>query len=129
VRFFIAGGWVKIRDWLKAHAEAKAKEAAAAAKAKSDEIEAAVQVRLKQLQAAADAAPDSTATSTSGGGWVRHYRSPSKRGFDNVNRGDSWQKRTGEHCNTSSSPNMPKPVYPRETGVKREGNIQAQSSI
>jgi hypothetical protein len=30
----IAGGWVKIRDWFKAHAEAKAQEAAAAAKAK-----------------------------------------------------------------------------------------------
>lgn len=62
----IAGGWVKIRDWFKAHAAEKAEEAAAAAKAKADEIEAAVQVRLKQLQAEAEAAPDSTATSTSG---------------------------------------------------------------
>ncbi|HCR0195788.1 TPA: DUF1378 family protein [Enterobacter roggenkampii] len=30
----IAGGWVKIRDWFKAHAEAKAEEAAAAANQK-----------------------------------------------------------------------------------------------
>ncbi|WP_227136570.1 DUF1378 family protein [Kosakonia radicincitans] len=62
----IAGGWVKIRDWFKAHAEAKAQEAEAAAKAAEDKIEAAVQERLKKLQAEAAQAPDSTATSTSG---------------------------------------------------------------
>ena len=62
----IAGGWVKIRDWFKAHAEAKAQEAAAAEKAEADKVEALVQVRLKQLQAEADSAPDATATSTSG---------------------------------------------------------------
>ncbi|WP_313506779.1 DUF1378 family protein [Kosakonia sacchari] len=62
----IAGGWVKIRDWFKAHAEAKAEAAVAAAKAKADEIEVAVQERLKKLQAANAAAPDATANSTTG---------------------------------------------------------------
>lgn len=62
----IAGGWVKIRDWFKAHAAAKVEAAEAAAKAKADEIEAEVQERLKKLQAEATQAPDSTATSTSG---------------------------------------------------------------
>ncbi|WP_227136720.1 DUF1378 family protein [Kosakonia radicincitans] len=62
----IAGGWVKIRDWFKAHAEAKAEAAAAAAQAKSDEIEALVLERLKKLQAETNAAPEATANSTAG---------------------------------------------------------------
>lgn len=62
----IAGGWVKIRDWFKAHAEAKAQEAAAAAKAEADKVEALVQERLKKLQAAVNEEPKSTATNTSG---------------------------------------------------------------
>lgn len=62
----IAGGWVKIRDWFKAHAEAKAQEAAAVAKAEADKVEALVQERLKKLQAAVDEEPKSTATSTGG---------------------------------------------------------------
>lgn len=62
----IAGGWVKIRDWFKAHAEAKAQEAAVAAKAAEDKLEALVQERLKKRQAVAAQAPDTTAASTSG---------------------------------------------------------------
>ncbi|MEI9625810.1 DUF1378 family protein [Phytobacter diazotrophicus] len=62
----IAGGWVKIRDWFKAHAEAKAQEAAAVAKAEADKVEALVQERLKKLTTETQAAPESTATSISG---------------------------------------------------------------
>ncbi|MBG0694506.1 DUF1378 family protein [Enterobacter roggenkampii] len=62
----IAVGWVKMRDWFKAHALEKAEEAAAAAKAEADKVEELVQVRLKQIQADAAAAPASTATSTTG---------------------------------------------------------------
>lgn len=62
----IAGGWVKIRDWFKAHAAAKVEAAEAAAKAKEAEIEAEVQERLKKLQQAADEEPKATATSTTG---------------------------------------------------------------
>lgn len=66
ISLLIAGGWVKIRNWFKEHAEAKATEVAAAAKAKEEEIEAAVQERLKKLQAAGDEETKSKATSTSG---------------------------------------------------------------
>ncbi|SCC62057.1 DUF1378 family protein [Kosakonia oryziphila] len=62
----IAGGWVKIRDWLKTKAAAKVEAAAAAAQAKEAEIEAEVQERLKKLQAETDAAPEAMATSTAG---------------------------------------------------------------
>ncbi|MFT4271294.1 MAG: DUF1378 family protein [Pantoea sp.] len=53
--YLIAGGWVKIRDYLKAKSQAKA-----------DAIELEVQTRLKAAQAATADAPAATATSTDG---------------------------------------------------------------
>ena len=61
----IAGGWVKIRDWFKAHAEAKAQEAAAAAKAEAERMkQAGVHTRL---------------TSRDGPSFVRPYNSRNRR--------------------------------------------------
>lgn len=65
VLFLIAGGWVKLRDYIRNKAATKAEEAEAAAKAKAEEIEALVQERLKKLQESADST-DQTATSVTG---------------------------------------------------------------
>lgn len=53
--YLIAGGWVKIRDFIEAKAQAK-----------SDAIEAEVQARLKVAQAETADAPAAPATSTDG---------------------------------------------------------------
>lgn len=53
--YLIAGGWVKIRDYIKAKAQAK-----------SDAIEEEVQTRLKAAKAASADAPAATATSVAG---------------------------------------------------------------
>ncbi|MDE1188212.1 MAG: DUF1378 family protein [Pantoea sp.] len=55
VLYLIAGGWVKIRNYIKAKAQAKA-----------DAIELEVQTRLKAAQAATADAPSATATSVAG---------------------------------------------------------------
>ncbi|WP_313683788.1 DUF1378 family protein [Pantoea sp.] len=55
VLYLIAGGWVKIRNYIKAKAQAKA-----------DAIEAEVQARLKAAQAEIRTAPESTATTVAG---------------------------------------------------------------